>query len=260
VGVTEALHPHRAAAELTGSPHDLTRRPSRSSIGRPFCVLCPALNVSGEYCSPVAIERDETVQARTGRRRRASTEADILAATKRLLASGAPVASLTVERIVGEAGTARATFYLHFRDKHDVISRLAAEEVAWREEVGAEALADPGLERATLDRMLAEVVSRWMSDHAVLAAIIELAEYDPRMRETWRSAMRQVTEKAAAQLQARWSGSDDAPADPATVAEIFTWMFERSCHQILADPSREQAVADSMSEIIWRVLDYRPPD
>ena len=206
----------------------------------------------------MATNRPETVQARSGRLRRESTANDILAATKRLLAAGTPVAGLSVERIVTEAGTARATFYLHFKDKQDVIARLAAEEVAWREEIGAEALAQPDLERATLDRMLADIVHRWVADHAVLAAIIELAEYDARMGEIWRSAMRQVAEKAAAQFQARWAGQPDAPSDPATIAEIFTWMFERSCHQILADPSREQAVASSMAEIVWRVLDYQP--
>jgi hypothetical protein len=34
-------------------------------------------------------------------------------------------------------------------------------------------------------------------------------------------------------------------------------MFERSCHQILRDPTRQAELAESMVEIIWRVLDYR---
>jgi hypothetical protein len=77
------------------------------------------------------------------------------------------------------------------------------------------------------------------------------------MGDTWRTAMHEVAEKAAAQFRARWAGRGDGPQDPDTVAEIFTWMFERSCHQVLRDPTRQAILTDSIVEIIWRVLDYR---
>jgi AcrR family transcriptional regulator len=82
--------------------------------------------------------------------------------------------------------------YLHFRDKYDLIERLADEQVAWIEQTGAAAIADPQLSRATVIRTVDEIVSRWTENHAVLSAIIELAEYDARMRDTWRSAMHEV--------------------------------------------------------------------
>jgi AcrR family transcriptional regulator len=206
----------------------------------------------------VSAEPAETIQAQSGRRRRQATVADILDATRRLLAAGTPVANLSVERIVAEAGIARATFYLHFTDKHALIARLAEDEVAWREQVGAEILADPHLERAALDAIMIDIVSRWSADRPVLAAIIELAEYDPNAREIWRSAILRVADKAATQFRARWATSTAGPPDPDTIAEIFTWMFERCCHQMLTDPTRIEPVANSMAEIIWRVLDYTP--
>jgi AcrR family transcriptional regulator len=206
----------------------------------------------------VSAEPVETIQAQSGRRRRQATVADILDATRRLLSAGTPVANLSVERIVAEAGIARATFYLHFSDKHALIARLSEDEVAWREQIGAEVLADPNLERSTLDAIMIEIVSRWAADRPVLAAIIELAEYDPNVREIWRSAMKRVADKAATQFRARWANSTTGPADPDTIAEIFTWMFERCCHQMLTDSTRIEAVAASMAEIIWRVLDYTP--
>src|ERR1051325_1081153 len=126
-----------------------------------------------------------TVQARAGARRRAATQADLLDATKRLLAEGASLASLSVERIVAEAGVARTTFYLHFRDKYELIERLAAEQEAWIEAAGRRGLADPELRRDTVRRAIDEIVEGWAANSAVLAAIIELAEYDERMRLTW---------------------------------------------------------------------------
>ncbi len=191
------------------------------------------------------------------RRTSAATRDALLDATKRLLAGGATFAALKVEHIVEEAGMSRATFYLHFRDKSELVTALAADQVAWRDEIGAEALADPNLERDTLDAMIATIVARWVENRAVLSAIIEVPEYDPTMADTWRTAMHDVAEKSAQQLRLRWAGRSDGPHDPDTVAEIFTWMFERSCHQILRDPSREAAVAESIAEIIWRVLEYR---
>jgi len=192
------------------------------------------------------------------RRTSAATKADLLEAAKRLLAAGASVAALSVDRIVAEAGMSRATFYLHFRDKTELIAALAEDQVAWRAEIGAEALADHDLRRETVDAMLAEIVDRWVENRAVLSAIIEVAEYDPAMAGTWRTAMLEVAETAGEQFRARWADRADAPAHPETVAEIFTWMFERSCHQILRDPTRRDAVAESLAEIIWRVLDDRP--
>jgi AcrR family transcriptional regulator len=192
--------------------------------------------------------------ARTDRRRTGpATRADLLAAATRLLTGGSTVAGLSVDRIVDEAGMSRATFYLHFKDKTELVAALAEDQVAWRETIGAKALADRSVTRDTVRAMLAEIVDRWIENRAVLAAIIEVAEYDPAMSDTWRTAMLEVADVAAAQFRIRWQGAADHP-DPDTLAEVFTWMFERSCHQILRDPTRRDAVTDTLTEIIWRVL------
>jgi AcrR family transcriptional regulator len=149
------------------------------------------------YSVGMSTQPTETIQARSGRRRRQATVADILDATRRLLAKGTPVANLSLEQIVTEAGIARATFYLHFPDKHALIARLAEDEIAWREQIGAEVLADPELERATLDAIMLEIVTLWSADRAILSAIIALAGTDERVNSIWLDAMQQVADKAA---------------------------------------------------------------
>jgi len=86
----------------------------------------------------------------------------LLEATKQLLAEETSVAALSVDRIVAAAGMSRATFYLHFKDKTELVAALAEEQVAWRDEIGAEALADPEMDRAALDAMLRDIVARWV--------------------------------------------------------------------------------------------------
>lgn len=199
-----------------------------------------------------------SIQARSGKRRRETTVADVLEATRRLLVKGVPVSGLSVERIAAEAGIARATFYLHFSDKHALIARLAEDEVAWRDEIGAEALANSDLTRDGVEAMLTEIIDRWTADRAVLSAIIALAEDDLKVKEIWRSAMQEVAEKAAVQFRARWDADDiNRPDDPDAIAEIFTWMFERCCHQMAYDQSSADSLVRSMTEIIWRVLNFR---
>jgi AcrR family transcriptional regulator len=182
---------------------------------------------------------------------------EVLAATRRLLATGGPVAKLSVDRIVTEAGVSRATFYACFSDKHAVISSLAQEALAWREEIFAEVLADPQLTHPRLDELLRAIVLHWQANRPVLAAIIELAEPDPAMREPWRAAVNQIAEQTAEQFRIRWDSSPDQPSDPDAIALAFTWMFERCCHQLVTDDASAETMALAMSEIIWRTLTYR---
>jgi len=190
------------------------------------------------------------------RRTSSATKAGLLDATKRLLMGGASVSALNVEKIVREAGMSRATFYLHFADKTELIAALAEDLLSWRDYIGAEVLADPQMERHTLDAMLKLIVERWADNRAVLAAIIEVAEYDTAIAKAWRSAMHHVAETAAVQLRARWAAAGTTAGDPDAIAEIFTWMFERSCHQMVGDERSQQVVAESLAEIIWRVVTF----
>jgi len=199
-----------------------------------------------------------SVQARTGARRRAATQQDLLDATRRLLERATPMADLSIADIVAEAGVVRTTFYLHFKDKLDLVTALAQEQVVWIEEAGRtgqRAGADPDLTRATVDRATREIVERWVDNHAVLAAIIETAEHDPGVQEIWRRGIHEVAAAAGELFDGHWRAHPAlAPAAPAMVAEVLTWMIERSCHQIARDPASGAAVAAALGEVIWRVL------
>jgi AcrR family transcriptional regulator len=112
--------------------------------------------------------------------RRASIEADVLLATERLLGQGIRFTELGVQRIAAEAGVARSTFYVHFRDKTDLLVRLTgpmlhdAFEIVgtWEIDGGPDGLADT----------LLAVIRFYRERAAVLSAINEVAGYDPVRR------------------------------------------------------------------------------
>jgi AcrR family transcriptional regulator len=60
-----------------------------------------------------------------GPEHRAAAEAQVFAAVERLLDEGMNYTEISVQRIISEAKIARSTFYAHFRDKSDLLSRLA---------------------------------------------------------------------------------------------------------------------------------------
>lgn len=201
----------------------------------------------------------QSTQAVSGQRRRESSAREILDATSRLLARGDAVARLSVGRIIDEAGVSRATFYACFSDKHAVIAQLARQSLAWRDEVSGESLGDADLTRGRLDELMRTIVGHWRANRVVLAALVELAEHDPAIRLAWRSAVGQIAAQTAIQLERRWAGSPDAPPDPAALAEAFTWMFERCCHQLVVDDDSAERTALALSEIIWRTVSHRSP-
>jgi len=197
-----------------------------------------------------------SVQARSGARRREATQGAIVAGMRQLLAEGEPYSTLSIDQIVVAAGVSRATFYLHFTDKKQVMLRVAYEIVEQRFAIGAEALADPQVGREAVDAMVAEMVDRWMAEAHLLDAVLELAAQDPAMRTSWVDAVNEVGAMFAKLMRAHWDASATF-ADPETLGQVLAWMFERSAHQLTRDPGQRDAVVHAVSEVMWRVFDYR---
>src|SRR5271154_1701712 len=59
--------------------------------------------------------------------RREQIERRLLDATERLMRDGASFTELSVDRLSGEAGISRASFYIYFEDKGHLLRRLAGQ-------------------------------------------------------------------------------------------------------------------------------------
>jgi AcrR family transcriptional regulator len=203
--------------------------------------------------------RGFTVQASAGRRRRAATRQQILDALRLLLREGAPVAGLSVDRIVAEAGVSRATFYVHFSGKAEVVTALSEQDMQPWLGPALDVLADPTADRAAIDAIVRGVVANWREHLAVSSSLVELSEYDPAVKEAWHAIVDRVAMPLAEHLRARWAGRDEGPgsADPEVVAQVIAWMVERVCHQMLstADPAQDEPVAAALAEAIWRIVE-----
>ncbi|WP_327287651.1 TetR/AcrR family transcriptional regulator [Streptomyces sp. NBC_01198] len=187
---------------------------------------------------------------------RAAVEARVLAAVEKMLNEGMRYTEVSVQRIILEAKIARSTFYAHFRDKADVLSRLAA---AVRKEVfeAADSVWD-AMEVSDGVSALTRIFEQGIAGHrrhfAVLSAISEMATYDSGVRDFYTSDLDDFETRVIRDLEnRRQAGLTAASLDPAAASKVVVWGGEQAIarHISTADPSGDAAFARELAEIWW---------
>ncbi len=127
--------------------------------------------------------------ATTVRRGRPPTAAArIIAATARLIEEGEKFTDLPVERVLDEAQVSRSTFYVHFPDKSTLLLRVA--ETTLEQVTGLAASWSHNAYALGPDAAVStmrEIISFYRAHAALIRCIAEVAAYDERVRDLWRS-------------------------------------------------------------------------
>lgn len=163
--------------------------------------------------------------------RREGVETTILSATEELLEEGAAFTQLKVEEIARRAGIGRTGFYFYFRDKQELLMRLAEDvaEALWEEADRWWHGEGDGAEE--LREIVGPVVRLWMRHAAVLSAVVQAASYDERVREFWRALAGRFAEATRERIERERAGGRAEPVPPAETAFALVWMTERACYQ-----------------------------
>lgn len=188
-------------------------------------------------------------------------EEQLLEAIESLLASGQTFGSLTVAQLAREAGIGRATFYLHFRDKGELVRRLmrqlTAEVVhsagAWFTEGGA-------VDRRSMQAALHGIVATFKKHQAVLAAVSDMAPFDPAVAEAHEQMMDELcalSRKAVARV--RKDGRASRMATP-ELATTLTWFLELYCARFIAGRNARQlhALVDVFAHVCGNAIFTSP--
>lgn len=167
---------------------------------------------------------------------RPSVDDRLLAAMERLLGQGSSFGSLSVEQLAQEAGIARATFYLHFRDKGELVrrlmSRLTSEII---DSAGGWFRGGTAVDRATMQFALHGIVGTFKKHQAILRAITDTAGADPTVAALHAEMMAELSKMSRrAVAQVRREGRA-APGAPAEVADMLTWFIEMYCARFVSD-------------------------
>ncbi|MBM0205920.1 TetR/AcrR family transcriptional regulator [Micromonospora sp. STR1s_5] len=195
---------------------------------------------------------------------RAAVEARVLAATERLLKEGIRFTDLGVQRIAAEAGVARSTFYTHFRDKTELLMRLAGtmRESSFDRTGGWEP-GGPGDPLARLTEVFADVIRIYRTYAPVLAAVSEVAAYDEVVREYWAAGLEQfVTRTEDALRVEQQAGRTPVDLDVTAASRLIVVGGDRFLADHVsttsADPETDAAAARELAATWWYGAYRRP--
>ncbi|MFI9387900.1 TetR/AcrR family transcriptional regulator [Kutzneria sp. NPDC052558] len=194
--------------------------------------------------------------------RRAEIERQLLDATERLMGEGLAYTELSVDRLATEAGISRATFYVYFEDKGQLLRMMAAQVFGqladgartWWDVVDRH---DP----ADARRSMAAIIAIYRRHQALLTAVIEMAAYDPEVGEFYHRLLDDIALGTRAVIErGQADGAIRHTLPAAETASALTWTVERTVHQTVrfTHPDQDPALAQALAEIIWCTLFLEP--
>ena len=188
---------------------------------------------------------------------RAAVEDAITDAMTRLLTSGHTFTSVSVEDLAKESGIARSTFYMHFRDKGELVRRLMKRVT--QELVGATNVwfeHEHPEQRGVLHQALKSISQVYIKYQAIMLAVSETSAYDPDVAAMFKETMMHLMANMRAVLKggqkAGWANADASPE----VADALTWMVERCCLQLLTvqKPAQRERMIEALTHVMSRAL------
>ena len=194
------------------------------------------------------------------RRRPEEAEREILEAAEGVIREH-PWHEVTVERVMARTGLSREAFYAYFRDRHDLIARLAR---GLREEIDAHADLwrkrredDVGAGRAALEGL----VRLYVEHGALLRALSDAAREDPEAERIWREFVEAGDRRTAKRIRADIRSGLIQELDPEETARARCAMNREYLFQTVVgnhDPDIDGAV-DTFHAIWWRTFYTTPP-
>ncbi|MET8198381.1 TetR/AcrR family transcriptional regulator [Micromonospora taraxaci] len=195
---------------------------------------------------------------------RAAVEARVLEATERLLREGTRFTDLGVQRIAAEAGVARSTFYTHFRDKSELLMRLAGtmRETSF-ERTGEWDPSSPDDPLARLTEIFGDVIRIYRTYAPVLAAVSEVAAYDEVVREYWAAGLEQFVSRTVHALRVeQQAGRTPSDLDVVAASRLIVIGGDRfladHVSTTTADPDTDAAAARELAATWWYGAYRRP--
>ncbi len=172
-----------------------------------------------------------------------------------------PFRALTVDDLMRRTGLSRPSFYVYFRDRHDLVLKvvehiggeLFAMSERWYQGTGE----GPALIRQAIDG----VVGVFAHHGPVLRALADAAVEDPRVEKAYVEMIERFVVATSRHIAAEMESGRVTPLDAEETATALTWMMERYLQLKLgrrADVAAEP-IADALATIWSRVL-YRTPD
>lgn len=217
-----------------------------------------------DHYSPEPLQWRMPTAARSMPARRSRSTAErpkiedrLLLAMEQLLEQGHSFSAVSIEQLTGAAGLARATFYLHFRDKGELVTRLM-------QRVRDEIVASAGLwfehaelaRREDMRRALRGILGVYQKHHVIIDAVIETARTDTQVAQLWREVLDALCAESRGAVQhLRQAGRAHEAATP-LLADVLTWSVNY-CAMHYGPRLRGAALeklTDTLTHVCWNAI------
>jgi AcrR family transcriptional regulator len=196
-----------------------------------------------------------SVPARRRRRTPEIAEREIIAAAESFLRER-PYRELTVDEVMRRTDLSRPSFYVYFRDRHQLVlrvvehlgSELFTMSGRWMQGTGE----GPELARQALDGIVAVFV-----EHGpVIRALADAAVDDPEVERAYTALVESFIEATARHIDDEIAAGRILRLSPHETAKALVWMMERYLNLSLGREPMTPAktVADTLATIWNRVL------
>jgi AcrR family transcriptional regulator len=207
--------------------------------------------------SPPAAAPATAKRAKRRRRSREAASAEIVSAAEAFLRERS-FRELSVEEVMARTTLSRSSFYVYFRDRHDLVLRVV-EEIGNQLFVMAERwFRGTGEPRDDVRAALEGVVAVYAEHGRVLLAIGEAAAVDPDVESVYDALVQRFVAAITAHIEQEIAGGRMLPLlDPAETAFALAWAGERYLsHSLGRKPPRVTRETDdgTLHEIWVRVL------
>jgi len=193
------------------------------------------------------------------KRRRRSPEAavaEILQAAEEFLREH-PFRDLSVDEVMARTTLSRSSFYVYFRDRHDLILRLIQEIGDQLMQMADRWLAGTGEPRAAVRDAL-EGLSVVYAEHGIaMRAIADAARVDTQVEHFYEDLINRFVVANTTHIAEEIAAGRTPPMDPGETARALVWASEaylvRTLGTVPPRASREQVV-ETLSAMWVRVL------
>ncbi len=183
------------------------------------------------------------------------SEREILQAAHDLLRRR-PFHELSVDAIMANTGLKRPSFYVHFRDRHDVVLRVLAtvgEELLVMSERWFRDESDPVESARTA---LEGIVDVWVRDGPVLKALADAAADDPDVDTVYHAMVERFIDGATQHILREQQAGRALSVDAAQMSRALVWLNERYlCEMLGREPQGDrQEIVNTLYQIWVRSI------
>jgi AcrR family transcriptional regulator len=203
----------------------------------------------------VPVGEEEATEARRRRRTPEAAQREIIDAAEGFLRER-PFRELTVDEVMRRTGLSRPSFYVYFKDRHELVLRLVqhlqdemlAVANRWYESLGG----GPKVLREALDG----VVNVYGAHGPVLRALSDAAVEDDDVEEAYEALIQGFVEVTGQHIDAEIEAGHISGLDAGETAKALVWMTERYLYHSFG-PVRRVAtsrVVDTLAALWARSL------